>query len=297
MPLALIVHGGAKEVKPEEEEANRLGCVRATEAGWRILDSGGGALEAVEAAIRVLEADPTYNAGYGSELNADGEVQMDASIMEGRNLGAGAVAFIQGVRHPISVAYKVLHSEEVFLAGDGAYRFAAEVGAELCSNSSLITAKKQKAWRNKKAEKANNTVGCVALDSQGLIAAGASTGGTGMNRRGRVGDTPQIGCGVYADCLCGGATMTGDGEQIARLVLAKMAVDRLADVSPDQAAFQCIHKLQTRTGGEAGCILIDKEGRIGWYHNSSHMPIAYCSSDLKEIRCYLSKPEERAEAA
>jgi len=297
-PLAIIVHGGAKEMTPEELEPHRVGCRKAADAGWAVLERGGTAVEAVEEAIRVMETDPVFNAGYGGELNADGEVQMDAAIMDGDSLDAGAVGFIQGVWHPISVARKVLENQEVFLTGDGARRFAEEQGAELCGKEELITEERYQKWKAQQEEKQNvpmenNTVGCVALDRSGNVAAGASTGGTGGNRRGRIGDTPQIGCGVYADNERGGCSMTGDGESIARVVLAKATIDQLArQRSPEEVTAASIQLLERRTGGDGGCIAIDRQGRLGWAHNSGNMAVAYRTPAMDRARAFAHKCEE-----
>lgn len=292
----IIVHGGAKEIPEEEKPAHREGCKRAAEAGWAVLQGGGKAIDAVEAAIRVLEDDPTFNAGYGSDLNKDGEVQMDANIMEGSSLKAGAVGFIQGVWHPISVARQVFESESVILVGDGAHRFAEEQNAELCDKDALITEKARKKWEEESAGKENNTVGCVALDTDGHLAAGASTGGTGGNPRGRLGDTPMVGCGIYVDDRCGGCSNTGDGESIAKVVLAKAAVDMLdGELSPDEVAHRAMAILGSRTEGDGGCILIDRKGRIGWGHNSADIAVAYRNSEMSEALAFTRKSEEAQE--
>lgn len=290
--IALIVHGGAKEIPAEQHDAHREGCRRAAEAGYAVLQKGGSAVDAVETAIRALEDDPTFNAGYGAELNADGEVQTDAGLMVGDSLKAGAVAFVQRVRNPIGLARKVLECGEVLLVGDGAERFAVEQGIELCANESLITAERRKEWEEKSVAKDNDTVGCVALDGAGHLAAGASTGGTGGNRRGRVGDSPQLGCGFYADDERGGCSMTGDGEQIAKVVLAKSTVDRLERAEPEEAIQESLRILERRTKGEAGCIAIRRDGPIGWGHNSVHMAVAYRTEAMPEATAYVSKEEE-----
>jgi L-asparaginase / beta-aspartyl-peptidase len=300
--ISIFVHGGAKEIPVEEHQAHRKGCIEATEAGWKVLESGGSAVEAVEAAIRALEADPTFNAGFGSELNADGEVQMDAAIMNGESLDAGAVAYVQRVRHPISVARMVMEQQEVFLAGDGARHFAEEQGAELCKNEDLIISKKREKWLGYKEKeqpgpKANDTVGCVAMDSHGNIAAGASTGGLGNHPRGRVGDTPQIGCGIYADNESGGCSNTGDGEQIAKVVLARHALGLLEEgIGPEASARQAVDYLQTKVSGEGGCILIDRDGQIGWAHNSKHMAVAYRTEHESAV-AFIRKQDEQVRRA
>lgn len=290
---AIIVHGGAKTIPAEKREAHREGCRRAAEAGWEVLTEGGSALDAVVTAIRVLEADPTFNAGYGAELNGDGEVQMDAGLMEGETLRGGAVAFVQGVRHPISLARRVMEDGEVLLAGDGALRFAQEQGIELCPKEALITPERLQEWEDKSAGKENDTVGCVALDVEGRLAAGASTGGTGGNRRGRVGDSPQMGSGFYADDELGACSMTGDGEQIARVVLAKRVVDSLGgSMVPDEVMREALRHLERRTEGEAGGIIIDRHGLIGWEHNSEHMAVAFRNEAMPAADAFIGKEEE-----
>jgi beta-aspartyl-peptidase (threonine type) len=145
MMWAIILHGGAKEIEPDEAEAHRQGCLHALEAGRSVLQASGSAIEAVEAAIRELESDPTFNAGYGSALNADGEVEMCSAIMEGENFNVGAVSVIQGVRHPISVASAMLNEAPILLSGPGARRFAASKNLELCDKADLIPPKEKKA--------------------------------------------------------------------------------------------------------------------------------------------------------
>jgi beta-aspartyl-peptidase (threonine type) len=289
--LSIIVHGGAKEIPPAKRRAHRDGCLRAAEAGWTKLEAGGTAVDALEAAIRVLEDDPTFNAGYGSDLNAEGEVQMDAGFMHGKELKSGAVAYIQGVKNPISVARRVFEQQEILLVGDGAYLFAKEFGAEICPKSALITEEKRGEWEQEL--KQASTVGCVVIDRDGNIAAGASTGGTGSNRRGRVGDTPMPGCGYYAENSIGGVAMTGDGEEIARVVLSKVAIDFLSQSgNPEAACAKAIKTLQQKVGGEAGCIMLDCNGKHGWHHNSRDMAVAYRTEDMKKAVAFTRKSEE-----
>jgi L-asparaginase / beta-aspartyl-peptidase len=299
MSPAIIVHGGAKSLPPEKAEPSRQGCLAAVRAGWAVMEAGGSALDAVEAAVRVLEDDPTFNAGFGSALNMDGEAQMDAGIMEGDRLEVGAVAAIEGVRHPISVARKVLEQHPVLIVGQDAWRFAAEHGAELCDPRDMISEAQRREWEQQKqrseepALSQHDTVGCVALDARGTVACGGSTGGTGFNVPGRVGDTANIGGGFYADGRLGACALTGDGEEIMRVVLAKTAIDLLqGDRHPDEATRRAIELLQQRVRGEAGCIMLDARGRIGWAHNSSHMPVAYRTTDMDGPRVFLQKQEE-----
>lgn len=296
--IAIIVHGGAHELPPEKVDPTRAGCLEAVREGWTILERGGSAFDAVEAAIRVLEADPTFNAGYGAELNADGDIELDAAIMEGNELKAGAVGAVRGVPHPISVARMLVDEEPVLLVADGARRFAEARGAELCAPEDLITPEQHEERARRQQEgtrppKKHDTVGCVALDADGRIVAGTSTGGTGSNPSGRVGDSPQIGSGTYADGRLGGVSMTGDGEAIARVVLAKRAIDLMDGRHPEEAAQLAIGEIE-RVNGEAGCILIDRSGRIGWAHNAGNMGVAYLTAEMDGPRAYVHKDEERA---
>ena len=296
MSLAIIVHGGAKEIPPEDQEPSRRGCAAAAQVGWNILKEGGSALDAVEAAIRALEDDPTFNAGYGSDLNSEGEVQMDSGLMEGAELQAGAVGAIQGVRHPVSVARLLVDRKEILLVGPDARQFAAQKGAELCDPADLITEKQRRAWEEKQRENGpadNDTVGAVAIDCNGNLACGTSTGGTGTNPPGRVGDSPLVGCGFYADNQAGACALTGDGEQIMRVALGYSVVALLRDgCEPDEAARKALARLEERVEGEAGIILIDREGRIGWDHNATHMAVAYRTEAMSTPAAYVKKEEE-----
>ncbi len=284
---SIIVHGGAKEIEPDKEEANRRGCRAAAEAGREILQAGGSAIDAVEAAIRVLEDDPTFNAGFGSDLNSDGEVEMCSAIMDGATLDVGGVAVIKGVRHPISVAKLMLREDTILIAGDGARRFAEGKGAELADPAALVSPEQA----NGRAEK-HDTVGAVALDQAGNVAAGTSTGGLDGSPPGRVGDSPQPGCGYYAENEIGAVAYTGDGEEIARLMLAARTMRNLESERPDDAVQSALSQL-ARVGGEAGGIAVDRHGRIGWAHNSPHMAVAKASSERPEPRVYLRKDEDR----
>jgi beta-aspartyl-peptidase (threonine type) len=286
---ALIVHGGAKDIAPEQEEANKRGCLEALAAGRVILEQGGSALDAVEAAIRSLESDPTFNAGYGADLNADGEVEMDAALMDGSNLAIGAVAAIQGVRHPISVARQMLGEPPTLLVGEGARRFAAAQGAELCEPGEMIPSHPE---GSEKQTHDHDTVGCVALDSSGRIAAGTSTGGLDDTLPGRVGDSPLPGCGFYADDQVGGVAFSGDGECIARTLLAARVMQALEGGQPPQAAAEASLTHLERAGGEAGGIILDHHGQAGWAHNSSHFAVAWVTDSMGAPSVRLRRNEE-----
>jgi beta-aspartyl-peptidase (threonine type) len=285
---AIILHGGAKEIDSKAEDANRSVCLAALQAGRVLLEDGGTAVEAIEAAIRVLEDDPTFNAGYGSDTNEDGEVEMCSGIMNGETLDVGAVAAIMGVRHPITVARLMLQEEPILLVADGARRFATESGAELCDPREMIAS----GGRMRKRSGSHDTVGCVALDQAGNVAVGTSTGGLEGVAAGRVGDSPQPGCGYYAEGGIGAVAFSGDGEHIARMALAARTMLHLSNGETADVAIQAaLHDLE-RIGGEAGGIGIDANGRIGWAHSSRDMVVAYASSVLYANRVFLRKSEE-----
>ena len=290
MTPTIIVHGGAKTITDDKVAANNAGCTAAVEAGWAVLISGGSAAEAVEAAIRVLETDQTFNASLGATLNSDGEVELDAAIMEG-SLSWGAVAAVQGIRHPISVARQVMDDKPRLLVARGAERFAVDSGAEMCKKENLITNEQWQEWKeDQKVIDRPNTVGCVALDASGILAAGTSTGGTTKQQQGRVGDTALVGSGLYADNKLGGCSTTGDGESIIPVLLAKTAIDFLSeDRHPEEAAQMAIDTLVSKVKGEAGCILIDRQGRVGWAYNSSHMACAYMTEGQDKVAVFTKK--------
>jgi L-asparaginase / beta-aspartyl-peptidase len=285
---AIILHGGAKEIDPNEAEAHRSGCLEALAAGRTLLEQGGSAIDAVEAAIRVLEADPTFNCGYGSALNAAGEIEMCSAIMEGSNFNAGGVSIIQGVLHPISVARAMIDEETILISGPGARQFAARKGLELCDPERLKTPAQR---QNAKRTGTHDTVGCVALDETGLLVAGTSTGGLDGSPVGRVGDSPQPGCGYYADDGVGAVAFSGDGEHIARVMLAARVMHQFDADDPDSSLDRGISHV-AKIGGEAGGIALTPYGKFGWMHNSREFAVAYASSQGSEPHVYLSKKEE-----
>ena len=289
---AIILHGGAKEIEPDEVEANRSGCMRALSAGRAILEEGGSAVDAVEAALRVLEDDPTFNCGYGSDLNEAGEVEMCAALMEGETFNVGGVSIIQGVRHPASVAKAMLKEETILIAGPGARAFAAEKGLELCRPDDLKVPEERHGLRKVAG---HDTVGCVALDQQGLLVAGTSTGGLDGTHVGRIGDSPMPGCGYYADNAIGAVAFSGDGEHIARKMLAARVMHALGTDDPDGALDLALRHV-SEIGGEAGGIVLTPDGRFGWMHNSREFAVAYVSSELPEPQVYISKAEQQEKA-
>jgi beta-aspartyl-peptidase (threonine type) len=314
VPLALIVHGGAWDIPDDEVAPHLAGCRRALAAGWEALTNGRSALDAVEIAVRIMEDDPTFDAGVGSVLNRDGLVELDAAIMDGATLRSGAVAAVRGIRNPISLARRVLESEAALLVGRGAERFADTVGIERCADEDMIVPRERARWEELcrlaayrtpdafqrppgevaglrgivaggdhapdqpglRIQHPGDTVGAVALDRYGNLAAAVSTGGTPFKLPGRVGDTPLIGAGLYADVQTGGCASTGWGESIIKVLLAKTATDFLgAGYAPVEAARAAIERLEQRVHGLGGVILIDVRGRVGYAFNTPRMAYAY----------------------
>ncbi|MDB6169820.1 MAG: peptidase asparaginase 2 [Verrucomicrobia bacterium] len=298
-PFGLVIHGGAgnyapPKVTPEKERAYRTKLQEALDAGYAVLDRGGPALDAVVATIRILEDSPLFNAGHGAVLNADGICELDSSIMDGSNLRAGAVAGLQHIRNPIALARAVMEkSPHVMLIGAGAERFAQENGFALVPNDYFQTEERREDLRELQeklknpakaprvsAEPANafgsehqyGTVGCVALDRQGNLAAGTSTGGLANKRFGRVGDAPIIGAGTYADNATCGVSCTGTGEYFIRAVAAHDVSARIAyqGKSLGEAAAATLAKIG-QLGGDGGLIALDREGHVAMPFNTAGM--------------------------
>jgi beta-aspartyl-peptidase (threonine type) len=285
---AIIVHGGAgalPEGRGGPSGAERLeGVRRACAAGAEVLRRAGSALEAVEVAVRVLEDDPVFNAGTGSVLTAAGEVELDAAIMDGETLRCGAVAVVKDVRNPVSLARAVMErTEHVLLAGPSASAFAREVGVPAIENASLVTAWARERWeaarRGASASK-TGTVGAVARDLRGHLAAATSTGGMTLKRPGRIGDSPLIGCGTYADDRLAAVSCTGHGERIIQLTLARRAADLVgAGKTAFDAAREAARELGERLGGDGGLIVVGPAGPVGFAHNTASMARAWTAED------------------
>jgi beta-aspartyl-peptidase (threonine type) len=272
---ALIVHGGARSDPASGHDELRRGIREAVAAGWALLSEGGGAVAAVEAAVRAMEDNPRFNAGRGSVLTTEGTVEMDASIMEGDGLRNGAVACVTALRHPISLARLILEDgRHSFFVGEGAMARARTLGVPFCDPEELITDTQRKRLESL----IGGTVGAVALDRRGLIAAATSTGGTAGKLPGRVGDSALIGCGTYAESTSGGVSCTGDGEAIIRVVLARRTVDILkAAADPMHACQLAVDVLVEEGRGGGGLICIDWKGRLGWAHSTPVMPVGFMS--------------------
>jgi beta-aspartyl-peptidase (threonine type) len=285
----LVVHGGAWAIPDDMVEAHLNGVRNAVAAGWQAMSKGGSALDAVEEAVVVMEDDETFDAGRGSFLNRDGKVQLDAFIMEGSTLRGGGVGGVERLRNPIRTARKILsESPHVYFVAEGAERFAAEHGITLCDNQELVIPREVERLREFQARAAkdapdlfaptisHDTVGAVALDRDGNIAAATSTGGTLNKAPGRLGDSSLIGCGCYADNESAAASLTGWGEPIMKLVLAKWAADRvLAGNAPEWVSLEAMNYLKARVNGHGGIILLDAKGRLGIAHNTPRMAWAF----------------------
>ena len=283
---SIIVHGGAGADPAEGRDELRAGVGAAVLEGWRVLKDGGSALDAVEAAVRQLEDHPRFNAGRGSALTSAGTIEMDASIMEGDRLRCGAVASVSRVANPIALARRVMeHTHHVLLVGEGAHDFARAQGLPDCDPHALVTARQLKRHTERAAAAMKGTVGAVALDRHGTVAAATSTGGVAGKLPGRVGDSALIGCGTYADSSLGGVSCTGDGEAIIRVVLARQALGYLKEADdPDYAARVAVDLLVEEGRGQGGLILLDWRGRMGYAHSTPLMPVAIMSPTLGEPR-------------
>jgi beta-aspartyl-peptidase (threonine type) len=315
MPIALIVHGGAGDIPAERHESAQQGCRLAALAGWQVLLAGGSSLDAVEVAVCTLEDNPAFNAGTGACLSAEGRIELDAGIMDGRTLDVGAVAGVERIKNPIALARKVLASPHVFLIGHGAEHFAREQGIARCTFEELLTERQYHQWQSYLArhglspdepdmirreiatlaardEPKRGTVGAVALDSSGGLAAATSTGGIHNKYPGRVGDSPLVGCGFYAyeDAA---VSCTGDGEDFVRLLLARRAATAVAGgLSAGEAAQAAVGMLRARASGKGGLIVVDQHGRVGLAHNSRCLAHAYMIPGLNEPGGGIALPAE-----
>ncbi len=300
--LSLIIHGGAWDIPNELVDAHSNGVSKALQIGWEILKSGGSAVEAVEKAINYMEDDITFDAGKGSHVNADGEIELDASIMNGKTFRAGAVAAVKNISNPITLCRKIMdESEHILLTGIGAERFAKEHGIQTCSQMDLLIDRELKKWQEIKgnksfstkhafqAQKPSDTVGAVALDSEGNICAGTSTGGTFNKYPGRVGDSPLIGCGTYADNTVGGVSTTGWGEAMIKVVMAKTVINLMEwnCSDPQTAATKGIQILKEKADGFGGVIVLNSKGEFGIAFNTPRMARAYMNSEMNEFKVFV----------
>ena len=296
MKPAIIVHGGAWDIPDSKVEAHIKGCHTAVEQGWTVLDEGGSAIDAVQSSVVSLEDNPTFDAGRGAFLNIEGEVELDAMIMDGTTLDVGAVAAVKDIRNPVLLARKVMDaSEHVLLVGEGARKFAEIVGTCTCRTEDLLVGRELHRYQKLKEDKAfktrsvfedtkRGTVGAVAIDSKGKLAAATSTGGTPKKLSGRVGDSAIVGCGTYADNTLGAVSATGWGETIMKVVLAKTICDLMGLGFDSKSAIkEGIAILGNRVNGLGGAIGISPQGVVGWAFNTPKMAYAYKQSEQEII--------------
>ncbi len=285
---SVLVHGGAGDLARDRADPI-VGVRAAARAAAGLLRAGASALEAVERAVCVLEDDPCFNAGTGACLNAEGLVSLDAALMEGSRLRAGGVCAIGPFLHPIAIARAVLEDgRHVLYASEGAEQFAIGHGFSRVTSEAMTTDAARARWTAARAGQASTawaggTVGAVARDVRGVVAAATSTGGLVNKRVGRVGDSPILGAGTYADDDGGACSATGMGEAIMRMVVAKTAVDALrARVHPEDAARAVVRSMGVRVGGVGGVILVDRFGRLGLARNTPSMAWAAEGATLGE---------------
>ncbi len=299
---AIIVHGGAWDIPYDEHRAHRNGCRIAVVAGYKILAGGGSALDAVEAAVIILEDDPAFDAGTGSHLNRAGGIQLDAGMMDGNTLQVGAVAAIENVKNPIKAARKLLTGKHNMFVGSGATEWARRAGIPLVEPETMVVPREQKRYEQSLKDgppqidgafrRPDGTVGAVAIDQNGNLAAATSTGGTLFKPAGRVGDSPLPGCGYFADNQSAAVSSTGHGESIIRIQLARTAADfskSMASTESGQdrflakrAAHSAIDTLANRVDGRGGLIMVDRLGRIGFAYNTPHLARAFLRKGMPE---------------
>lgn len=291
MTPRLIVHGGAWNIPAAYHTDHLAGVRRAVADVFPRLRAGGSALDAVEAAVRLLEADPTFDAGCGAFLNEAGEVELDAIIIDGRTLDFGAVAALSNILHPVSVARRVMdRTEHCFLVGAGALHFARRQGFEELPPEALLTARERAFYQQIRndpdfrthhpfEERPGDTVGAVALDRHGHIAAATSTGGTARKLRGRVGDAPLVGAGAWADDALGGVSATGWGESIMKVLLSRRVGGAFGRLPAMAAAQQGIDYLARRVQGRGGVIGVSAAGDYAYAFNTPCMAMALADAE------------------
>lgn len=269
----MLVHGGAGELRADARSTHEAGCKRAVERASELLARGASAVDAVECAVNVLEDDPHFNAATGASLTAAGRLELDAAIMEGQTLRAGAVCCLGTFRHPVSVARRVLDDDHhVLYSGEGADAYALRAGFERVAEQKMITEEAKQRLHAALAKhnllgsrpRFGDTVGAVARDTRGNLAAATSTGGLSGKHPGRIGDSPIIGAGIYADDAVGAASATGHGEGILRLSLAARVMEALrAGSPPDQAALDTLRLMEAKVSSRGGLIVLSRSGALG----------------------------------
>ncbi|XP_075454225.1 isoaspartyl peptidase/L-asparaginase-like [Ascaphus truei] len=270
----MLVHGGAWAIPDDLAESSKIGVKNAAKCGYSILANGGSAMQAVESAVRILEDNNVFDAGHGAVLNADGDVELDAIIMDGKTLAAGAVSCIKNISNPITFARSILEkTPHTMLTGEGANRFAEKLGIARIPTKELVTEHAIQEWEKYhkykqsvtnlfNTEKVHDTVGAVAIDSEGNVACATSTGGITNKMVGRVGDSPIIGSGGYADNLVGAVSTTGHGESIMKVTLARLVLFYMEQgETPQESADHALEYMKNRVHGRGGLIVVSKTGK------------------------------------
>lgn len=291
MDYALVLHGGAGSMTfesiPEHYREKYMNALdSALQLGLGVLKKGGASIDAVETVIRYMEDHPLFNAGRGAVFNSEGKNELDASIMTGQDLNAGAVAGVTDIRHPISAARVVMEqSGHVMLAGLGASAFAEKAGLEIVDPSFFFTERRFESFRRAREDEKHGTVGCVALDRAGNLCAGTSTGGTNNKLYGRIGDSPIIGAGNYANNNTCGVSATGHGEFFIRWAVAHdiSALMEYSGMDVESAAREVVEGKLVKAGGSGGVICLDKYGRAAMVTNTKGMFRAYGNAEGEHI--------------
>ncbi|XP_030054872.1 isoaspartyl peptidase/L-asparaginase [Microcaecilia unicolor] len=301
MKPVIVVHGGAGTILKDREEGYRTGVKRAALKGYSILKNGGSALDAVEEAVIVMEDDPHFNAGYGSVLNEKGDVEMDAIIMDGKNLASGAVSAVRCIANPIKLARLVMEkTDHMLLTDQGASIFAKAQGVPEVSGEMLVTDRSRERWKANLKPDSNpvvsqiglGTVGAVAIDSDGSVACATSTGGLTNKMVGRVGDTACIGSGGYADNLVGATSTTGHGESIMKVVLARLVLHHMEQgMTPEEAADTALSYMKERVNGLGGVIVINNSG--GWTAKFSTKQMSWAAVADDQLQCGIYHEENQ----
>lgn len=282
MKPMIMAHGGAWDWDDALDAVKREGVERAMAAGKQVLDQGGAALDAVEQTVLMMEDDPVFDAGTGGFLNRDGEVQLDALMIDGAELDFGAVAGVRRIKNPITLARRVMEqTEQVMFVGTDADLIARDLGIDWIENETLVTPAMRHFFEDQRTDGPNDTVGAIAVDRNGNFAAATSTSGTPFKPAGRVGDSPFFGAGGYAENGIGAAGATGQGEQIMRTLLSKYSCDQMAaGQSAQEAANATAAHFENRfPNSMSGVILIDPMGRCGIAHTAPKMTCAWLGPD------------------
>ncbi|XP_077993923.1 isoaspartyl peptidase/L-asparaginase-like [Glandiceps talaboti] len=300
---AIVVHGGAWAIPDNLAEASIEGVQSAAKRGYGVVNGGGSAVDAVETAVCALEDNPAFDAGYGSVLNSAGEIELDAIIMEGSEMNAGAVAAVQNIQNPVKLARLVMEkTDHCLIVGKGANMFAKEMGIEEVAPEKLLTDAAKAEWElctqykhtidtffrdRSSTSNSHDTVGAVAVDIHGNVACATSTGGITAKRVGRVGDSPLIGSGAYCDNAVGAASSTGHGEAIMKVLLTRHVLYLMEEgLTPQKAAEKAIEYMFKKVKGTGGVIVVSNKGEIGFHSNTERM--AWASLTRSTLKCGLN---------